>query len=910
MREAAREQIKFKYVLLRMSKSFLILLLLISSVYSFGQKSENEALSKRYTFRYESISIQQLLDTLKQDFDFTLYYSSTNLDLSQRVKVNYRDITIEELFDKLFFKTRIQFTIVKNKIVLQHFDGKLYQNVRGKIVDTDNKQPLMMANIAITSTKPQKGTYCDDEGNFIIYDVPIGRHTIQASILGYRPIRLDEVQVKSAKELVLNIEMEELVTTTEEVVITPAKESAQAMNSMATGSVRKFSMEESQRYAAGMSDPARMTQSYPGTFLGSDGLFNEVSIRGNSPKYLMWRIEGLEIQSPAHFNRAGSTGGVISMLNSSTMSNSDFYTGVFPAEYGNAVSGVFDIKLRSGNSSKREYEAKMGIMGAEFGTEGPFKKGGNATYLMNMRVSNSALLNMIGNVGANFGIPWYYDLSYKLYFPTKKMGVFTVFGLNGNGHVKYKPVKSRNEMLSEWDLYYVDFVRGTFANGIKHNYIINDHLYINTTLGNVVTVNETDVFRYNPYIDVIDANGDTSYAIQETHNAKFNRNDYRLNTFLNIKANSRNSIRLGMNLSQINYEYDYDSHYRYERIAPLRKYDAILSVPFMNDIGTTYSNQYYLQYKWKLSDDILVNAGINYFDFQLNNTSSLDPRVSIKYQMNDRLKWVAAAGRHSKHEDFSTLFIIREGQKNYLDLELVKSDHYVLGGEYKINKDWYFKAEGYYQEMTDVGVDATNNYAFSNFNMYELYSIDIHDSIVDLSSEGKARSYGLELSLEKFFSNQYYFLMNYAHTRSFFSDRLENWFPSTFDHQHIFKTAFGKDFSFGKNKQHTLGFNLRYTYAQGKRYLKLDEQLSQERQFQTYDYESGYSEIGDDISNVDFGLNYISNRKKVTHEVRLDVYNITNNLPIMGSSFDRVTNQQVLYTYHQTVPFLTYSVKW
>ena len=452
-------------------------LLLISSAL-FAQDSEviarNAALSKRYTFNYASISVNQLLDTLKKDYDFTLYYSSTNLDLTQQVKVNYKNITIEELFDKLFFKTRIQFTIVKDKIVLKHFDGKLYQNVRGRLVDSDNKIGLMFANIAITTIKPQMGTSTDDEGYFVIYDVPIGRHSIQASILGYHPIRIDEMPVKSAKELVLNLEMEELVSNLDEVIITPVRDKTIPVNSMATGSVKKFNTEEAQRYAAGLSDPSRMSQTYPGTFMGSDGLFSEVSIRGNSPNSLMWRLEGLEIQSPSHFNRAGSSGGIISMLNSSTINSSDFYTGVFPVEYGNAVSGVFDLKLRNGNSGKREYEAKMGMQGMEFGTEGPFKKGGDASYLFNFRVSNAALLNKVGDVGANFGIPWYYDLSYKLYFPTKKMGVFGIFGLNGDGHVPYKTVKEPSEMENEWDLYYVDFKRGTFANGIHHNYIISE----------------------------------------------------------------------------------------------------------------------------------------------------------------------------------------------------------------------------------------------------------------------------------------------------------------------------------------------------------------------------------------------------------------------------------------------------
>ena len=94
---------------------------------------------------------------------------------------------------------------------------------------------------------------------------------------------------------------------------------------------------------------------------GSD-LYNEIVIRGNSPGGVLWRLEGIEIPNPNHFGSMGNSGGAISMLSSSTLNNSDFYTGAFPAEFGNATSGIFDLNMRSGNNEKRESAIMVGAL--------------------------------------------------------------------------------------------------------------------------------------------------------------------------------------------------------------------------------------------------------------------------------------------------------------------------------------------------------------------------------------------------------------------------------------------------------------------------------------------------------------------------------------------------------------------
>ena len=886
-----------------MTKYFLVIILISIGIYSKAQDTEaiarNAALSKRYTFNYASISVNQLLDTLKKGYDFTLYYSSTNLDLTQQVKVNYKNITIEELFDKLFFKTRIQFTIVKDKIVLKHFDGKLYQNVRGVLLDSDNKEPLMMASIAITSTSPQMGGYALDDGTFVIYDVPIGRHIIQASILGYHPVIITDALVQSGKELYLKIEMDELVSNLDEVIISPGKSQEQPINNMATGSVRKFSTQEAKRYAAGISDPARMSQSFAGTALATDGLFNEVTIRGNSPKGIVWKMEGLNVPSPSHFNREGSTGGLISMLNSSTMSNSDFYTGVFPAEYGNALAGVYDIKLRSGNSTKKEHEAKVGILGFEFGSEGPLKKGSDATYLFNYRYSTSSLLINAGLIPINFGVPLYWDGSYKFYIPTKKFGVFSFFGLNGEGKIPPKNEVEADSIKGQWHTYYVDFALNTYINGVRHNYIFNDKLFISTTLGLIGRQYKADAYRLHEH---------HAYQRGEDLSENYRTSSKQISSYLNFKANNKNTFRLGGNIDVLHYDMNFWIQYKWSNVAPYQEDGGVSN--WIKSKGVTKNTQLYLQWKHKFSNDLKMNVGLNVLRETINNELAFDPRFSLSYKQSDRLSWVFATGHHSKQEALSTLFLRRNEIEKFKNLKLYKSIHTILGNTFKINDKWIMKNEIYSQNLYDVGVESEHNYPFSMLNMYELYTLLYHDSIAEMESTGKGWNYGYECTLERYFRDDYYLIANGTVYKSLFSNSEGDWFPTVFDYQSIIKLATGKEWKVGKDKRNTIGLNMRITRMGGKRFLYIDMEESLKEDREIIDFQRGYEEMGNPFFKMDFAMNYIFNRKRTTHEFKLDVYNVSNAQIQYKSRYDRVLNEKIYDNYLDILPFITYSVKW
>jgi hypothetical protein len=282
------------------------------------------------------------------------------------------------------------------------------QTIRGRIVDEVDNTPLIGVNIIVVSTTdPQLGSTTDVEGNYRIENVPVGRQTLKVTYIGYEEQTVSNIVVTAGKEVVLNFGLRESISQLNEVVIVAdTKEDKTATNNdLAVVSARSFNVDDTKRYAGALGDPSRMAANFAGVVGGNDSR-NDIVVRGNSPTGMLWQLEGLNIPNPNHFGALVSTGGPVSMLNNNNLDKSDFMTSAFPAQYGNATAGVFDLKLRDGNNQKREFMGQVGFNGFEFGAEGPFSKTTKASYILNYRYSTLAIFQAMGiEIGTGSNTP-------------------------------------------------------------------------------------------------------------------------------------------------------------------------------------------------------------------------------------------------------------------------------------------------------------------------------------------------------------------------------------------------------------------------------------------------------------------------------------------------------------------------
>ena len=327
--------------------------------------------------------------------------------------------------------TLILFCLMISLITIQA--QEIRQTIKGKVIDADTRQPLPGANIIIANTDPLQGTVTDEDGNFKLPPVIPGRYTLIISFTGYHLLTIPEIAVSSAKEVILYPELKEKILEAKEVVIKASAEKEKTINTMTAISARTFSVEETRRYAGSADDPLRAASAFAGVAATAASERNDIVIRGNHPKGLLWRLEGTDIPNPNHFARIGNSGGGLTLFSSQVVSNSDFLTSAFPAEYGEALAGVFDIKFRNGNPDRREYTLQLGTLGIDASAEGPFVKGKPATFLFNYRYSSLALLAKVDKEFEKT-IPDYQDLSFKIHIPLKKAGTLSITGIGGTDH--------------------------------------------------------------------------------------------------------------------------------------------------------------------------------------------------------------------------------------------------------------------------------------------------------------------------------------------------------------------------------------------------------------------------------------------------------------------------------------------
>lgn len=748
------------------------------------------------------------------------------------------------------------------------FSQEYKQTVRGTIIDKDSKSPLWGVNILVDATSPLLGASTDSTGSFKITSVPVGRQTFKITYLGYQDVTLPELLVSSGKELVLTIEMQEKVSTMKELTVKGNKNKDLPLNTMATVSARSFNVEETGRYAACINDPARMVQSFAGVASNGDES-NEIIVRGNSPRGLLWRMEGIEIPNPNHFsNGEGDSGGGVSMISNNLLSSSDFFTGAFPAEYGNALSGVFDINMRKGNTEKNEYALQLGVLGMEASLEGPFDKVKRSSYLLSYRYSTLDFLYSIGlNVAGNI-VPKYQDAQLNLYFPTRKAGSFNVWGLGGISSLGNNPVQDSSQWEKYTDMLHYDQLQRTGVIGMNHILPLrNNRTYLKTT---VALASESNSF--------IEDTLNYDYELRPVYRDTFDYYTTRVSVMMNHKLNSSNVLRAGLIYS--NYNFD----------LTVKSLDDSLGFRyFLNSKGNTGLAQAFVQWQFRPREDLTINSGIHSMCFFLNKDGVIEPRFGLRWQFNGLMAFNAGLGLHSRIESISNYMSEQYSDdgsvlKPNLDVKFTKAMHAVMGYDFLIREDFRLKVETYYQYLYDVPVQDTVS-AFSALNYVGGFTN------TPMVNTGRGRNYGIETTIEKFFTRSFYFLATSSVFKSRYCGSDNVWRNTFFDNNYIFNLLGGKEFPVGRNKNNIFNLNLRMIWKGGNRQVPIDLQQSIEHGQAVFIDSLAYSEKAADYIRLDAGISYRKNKKYYSWVISFDVENALNRMNIYSTYYDKETRK-------------------
>lgn len=742
---------------------------------------------------------------------------------------------------------------------------QMKQTVKGRVVDDISGQPLVGVGVVINNDG-YLATYTDIDGYYNIPNVPVGRISILFSSIGMETVYMENVSLNSGKELVINLTMREEVMTVQELVVTAERDKLRPVNDMASVSARTFSVADAERYAGAMSDISRMAQNFAGVGTPDDSS-NDIVIRGNSPFGLLWRMEGVDIYNPNHFADGGATGGAISMLNVNTLSNSDFYTSAFPAEYVNAYSGVFDIHLREGNYDIHEFTGQIGINGLEFGVEGPISRKLKASYMASYRYSFLDALAYLGfDFGAGSALPRYQDWTAKINVPTPKSGTFSLFTIGGVGKVSI--------VDGESDFYnYADDISsqsGMAVGGIQYQ----------KTLGHNQSLKISLAGSYSSFAAQIDSLNAETFQKDRSQDAMLMREFQSLQAVHNIKFGSRLSMRSGLTGKRMAYKFISND------------YSKTTYPKDVNEIGYTFLLQGFSEISYRVSAQLSLDAGVNAQFLFLNQTWNVDPRLGLSWKFSPKHELTFGYGLHSQYQGLeiymTKLFSQAVDSKIYPNkfLDMTRAHHLVLGYQWRLAPSTRLKAEAYYQYLYNIPVDlyepyySVNNYSGMNFDKYGRVYV----------SDGTGYNYGLELTLERFLSQGWYYMGTVSVFESKFRS-IDNILRNTrYNSNFVGNILIGREFELTRKPSAkniwSVGGDIKFAFAGGQRYIPVDVEASRQAGSTVYIYEQAFLPRHPFYMRGDLKVWAKIQQRKVTHEIGVEIRNFINRKNVYSYEYD------------------------
>lgn len=767
--------------------------------------------------------------------------------------------------------------------------AQLAQTIRGKVVDSETNYPLVGARIDVfvvlnpvdrqgDSLKVYKAL-TNADGEFSISSVPIGKHDFQVRLMTFDS-KNGTLEVNSGKECIVNVSLSPSFLEQEEVVVS-ARKKGEVLNELALISAQQFSVEETNRYPGSRSDPARMASNFAGV-QGADDSRNDIVIRGNSPLGVVWKVEGIDIPNPSHFATSGSSGGPVSILNNKILGNSDFFMSAFPAEYGNSVSGVFDLKLRNGNNQNHEFTAQFGFLGTEFMAEGPLSKKSKASYLVMGRYSTLSLFQKVGiQIGTN-AVPVYGDGAFKFNWPLKKGGSLSLYGIGGKSEIEIL-ISDQKEITGELygegdrDQY---FGTSMLSTGLIYKKPINEKTFVSSTLAfNFDEQHSKHNFLIRS-LDTTEVDGEQKVNIRVDSIFRLMGYYYRTSRLsyyfsVNHKINRRLLMKAGLNVD----------------VQFLNQLDTVLDPTFSyfvnrwNYQGYSTLAQAFVQWKWRINENMDFTGGLHSQYFSLSNSfSPLEPRLGWKYRMRKSQSLFAGAGLHSQTQPMYTYnYHLTDTSGNAIyhnqKMDFTKSIHTGIGYEKSFKKSLNVRSEIYYQYLYNIPVTLQPS-SFSLINMGGGFQRFFPDS---LKNTGDGYNYGIEVTVQKFFDKSFFFLFSGTLYDSKYRGSDGVLRNTSYNSNYVTNLLAGKEFKL--NQKNTISLGLKVTYAGGKRYgfadiaktkaaneLVFSDSLFNERQFKDY-------------FRLDAKINWKKNSKRVTHEIGLDLVNVLNTKNLLAFAY-------------------------
>ena len=667
----------------------------------------------------------------------------------------------------------------------------LSQNVKvyGTITNLLNNDPIPFANIIVEGT--MIGTTSDIDGNYEILNLQAGAYNFKCSYIGFNTDIQSEIKVSSNKNLRLDFFLSE-----NSEVLSEVKVKGNTFNKTKASpvSLRTINASEISKSPGGNRDISKVISNLPGVS-SSSSFRNDIIIRGGAPSENRFFLDGIEIQTINHFSTQGSSGGPVGILNVNFIREVDLYTGAFPANRGNALSSVMELKQIEGNDEEISGSFTVGSSDAGLTLNTPISK--KSTLLLSVR--RSYLQFLFKALKLPF-LPTYNDMQFKYTYKPNNKNQFNFLGIAAIDDFTLNPGINEGEK---------DSMQLAQNNYNLNNLVINNqwnytaggtwrHFFSNSNLFFVMSrshLNNT-ALKYLDYADVT-SQKILDYKSEEIENKtrleyNFERNEYTINVGANLEdATYLNNTKQNFTVG--------DSIFTGVVNADLNflKYGAF------TQIGKTYfSNKLVASFGLRIDGNSFTES---------KNTPNLSPRLSLAFNLNEKISLNSNIGRFYQLPTYTILGFEDDGKYLNKDASYISCDHLVVGIEYNPSSYSKITLESFYKSYA--------NYPFSVLDSISLANLGGDFGVIgneDISSISKGNSYGVELLAQQKMSSSIYGILSVTYYRSRFEDKKGNLVASTWDNRFILNMTAGKKF------KRNIELGLKYRYSGGAPYTPID----------------------------------------------------------------------------------------
>ena len=636
--------------------------------------------------------------------------------------------------------------------------------IKGKVTDASNNDPVPFANVLVVGT--QTGAASDFDGNFIITGLQPGYINLRASFVGYQTRISSDILVDNKNIPFIEIKLEPSQNELEEVVV---KVNYLKKKKEAPLSMQSIGVKEIEGNPGSNRDISRVIQSFPG--VGSTPAFrNDVIIRGGGPSENRFFLDEVEIPVLNHFSTQGASGGPVGIINADFIRTVDFYSGSFPADKYNSLSGVLDFKLKEGSKDNTNFQAAIGASEAAFTMDGPI--GEKTSYIFSVR--RSYLQFLFSAIGLPF-LPTFNDYQVKVKTNIDNKNQISIISLGSLDLLTLNttiddPDPSQQYILAQipvnnqWS-YTIGGVYKHFFNNGFHAIVLSRNMLNN------------EFYKYPDNDEIRDKVFD--YKSREAENKFRYKIDYRNNGWKYIFSTNmeyedyenKTSQQLFLNDSLINFKYNTQFN--------------MVKYGFSGQVTKTI-----------LESRLLISFGLradgnNYNSSMSNLLDQLSPRLALSYSLTDQIKLNAGAGRYFQQPAYTTLGF-RDNQGNLVNKDIAKyigANHLNLGFEYRFKKPMVLSVEGFYKDYFQYPVDLITGTSLANQGAG--YSSIYGASPVSFTGTGRA--IGFEV-LQRINFSKFTLLAAYTYVRSEFTDINGMLAPSSWDSKHLLTITGSKQF--------------------------------------------------------------------------------------------------------------------